>query len=73
MSYPRTETEKYKADFDLQTLITEQRNHPDWGDFATRYRSARVGLGGVRWVRPDNGTIQTGVTLRPGTVVAVVL
>ena len=30
------ETEKYKADFDLQTLITEQRAHPDWGAFATR-------------------------------------
>ncbi len=35
ISYPRTETEKFSRETDLQTLITEQREHPAWGAYAS--------------------------------------
>ena len=34
LSYPRTETDKFKEGFDLQALIGEQRSHPRWGAYA---------------------------------------
>ena len=35
ISYPRTETEKFKAEFDLQAAIGEFRGSTTWGDYAT--------------------------------------
>jgi DNA topoisomerase-3 len=34
ISYPRTETDKFKKDYDLATLIQDQCNHSQWGRFA---------------------------------------
>ena len=34
ISYPRTETDFYLNDFDLNSLIQEQFNHPIWGGYA---------------------------------------
>ncbi|KIK69127.1 hypothetical protein GYMLUDRAFT_637030 [Collybiopsis luxurians FD-317 M1] len=36
LSYPRTETDQYDAQFDFQTLIQKQTVDPAWGDFAQR-------------------------------------
>ena len=35
LSYPRTETDYFKEGFELLPLIQEQRNHNDWGVYAT--------------------------------------
>lgn len=34
ISYPRTETERFKPEQDLRGLIDEQRTHPSWGAYA---------------------------------------
>ena len=34
ISYPRTETDQFPRDFDLQALIRKQVQHPDWGQYA---------------------------------------
>ncbi|KAL5017788.1 hypothetical protein ScPMuIL_003510 [Solemya velum] len=34
ISYPRTETNKFTADFDLANLIEQQTQDPNWGGFA---------------------------------------
>uniref|UniRef100_F6WDL0 DNA topoisomerase n=2 Tax=Ciona intestinalis TaxID=7719 RepID=F6WDL0_CIOIN len=34
ISYPRTETNIFPKDFDLERLVGEQTNHPAWGNFA---------------------------------------
>jgi hypothetical protein len=34
ISYPRTETERFKPEQDLGGLIDEQRTHPSWGAYA---------------------------------------
>lgn len=34
ISYPRTETDQFARDFDLQALIRKQAQHPNWGDYA---------------------------------------
>ena len=39
LSYPRTETDKFKEGFDLQTLIQAQAAHPQWGGYATCSRA----------------------------------
>ena len=36
ISYPRTETERFSPDFDLRSLINEQRPSAEWGPFAAR-------------------------------------
>ncbi|CAM9767021.1 unnamed protein product, partial [Chrysoparadoxa australica] len=33
LSYPRTETEKFSKDFDLRQVLSEFREHPEWGDY----------------------------------------
>jgi DNA topoisomerase-3 len=33
ISYPRTETSKYPETFDLDSVLTEQSAHPDWGHY----------------------------------------
>ncbi|RDB16720.1 DNA topoisomerase 3 [Hypsizygus marmoreus] len=35
LSYPRTETDQFDAQFDFQSLIQKQTVDPAWGDFAT--------------------------------------
>lgn len=34
ISYPRTETDQFPKDFDLQSLIRKQTQHPDWAQYA---------------------------------------
>ena len=34
ISYPRTETNAFPKDFDLNSLIQNQTNDPNWGQFA---------------------------------------
>jgi DNA topoisomerase-3 len=36
ISYPRTETNKFPPNFDFHTLIQEQTQSAQWGDYATR-------------------------------------
>lgn len=36
LSYPRTETEVFRPDFDLRALIAHQAQSPQWGGFAQR-------------------------------------
>ena len=36
LSYPRTETEVFRPDFDLRALIAQQAQSPQWGGFAQR-------------------------------------
>ncbi|KAI8379543.1 DNA topoisomerase [Radiomyces spectabilis] len=33
ISYPRTETSKYPENFDIQSIVAEQTQHPLWGDY----------------------------------------
>eukprot|EP00971_Amphidinium_carterae_P078964 1562342-Amphidinium_carterae.2 len=33
LTYPRTETNTYPANFDLKGTVAAQRNHPHWGDY----------------------------------------
>lgn len=35
LSYPRTETNYFQEGTELIALISDHRNHPDWGEFAT--------------------------------------
>ena len=37
LSYPRTETDQFDPQFDLQSLIEKQTANEEWGGFATRY------------------------------------
>ncbi|TFY54110.1 hypothetical protein EVJ58_g9055 [Rhodofomes roseus] len=39
LSYPRTETDRFDAQFDFMTLIEKQTVDPAWGDFATRLQN----------------------------------
>lgn len=34
LSYPRTESSAYPEHFDFKEILTEQRHHPIWGDYA---------------------------------------
>lgn len=36
LSYPRTETDQFDAQFDFKTLIEKQRNDADWGSYANQ-------------------------------------
>lgn len=36
ISYPRTETDRFPANFDFMTLIDQQTQHPTWGQYAQR-------------------------------------
>lgn len=36
VSYPRTETDRFPANFDYHTLIGQQEAHPTWGAYATK-------------------------------------
>uniref|UniRef100_H2Z240 DNA topoisomerase n=1 Tax=Ciona savignyi TaxID=51511 RepID=H2Z240_CIOSA len=49
ISYPRTETNSFPKDFNLERLVQEQTSHPDWGGFASRL----LGLNGGP--QPRNG------------------
>ena len=49
ISYPRTETDKFKEGTDLQGLIQLQAAHPQWGGFANELLG-----GGFQWPR-DGG------------------
>ena len=44
LSYPRTETDKFKEGFDLATLIDAQTGSPQWGAFASSLQN-----GGFEW------------------------
>jgi len=37
LSYPRTETQKFKEGTDLVKLLDIQKEHPRWGEHAQRY------------------------------------
>ncbi|KAL0956762.1 hypothetical protein HGRIS_002881 [Hohenbuehelia grisea] len=43
VSYPRTETDQFDAQFDLMTLIDKQTVDPVWGQFATGLRGGLFG------------------------------
>ncbi len=36
ISYPRTETNKFSSDMDLEKIVELQAPHPDWGEFANK-------------------------------------
>ena len=54
LSYPRTETNKYSANFNLKKLVEEQKLSDDWGDFASKIAD------GTYWKGPRNGTKDDG-------------
>ncbi|KAL4183811.1 hypothetical protein AMTRI_Chr11g156980 [Amborella trichopoda] len=50
ISYPRTETDSFSPNTDLQALVREQQGHPEWGSYAQRLLSPE-GL----WRNPSSG------------------
>jgi DNA topoisomerase-3 len=51
ISYPRTETDKFSENHDLQIPVNEQTRHPLWGQYAQRLLDPQQNL----WRNPGNG------------------
>jgi DNA topoisomerase IA len=51
ISYPRTETDKFSENHDLQSPVNEQTGHPLWGQYAQRLLDPQQNL----WRNPGNG------------------
>lgn len=48
LSYPRTESSAYPANFDLEAALRSQARHPVWGEYAAAVLAARPALPKVR-------------------------
>ncbi|VDK45071.1 unnamed protein product [Anisakis simplex] len=48
ISYPRTETNKFPANLDLNPLVDQQTANPEWGEFAQEFASPNE-LVGYEW------------------------
>eukprot|EP00897_Mesotaenium_endlicherianum_P006293 jgi/Mesen1/5692/ME000288S04901 len=51
ISYPRTETDGFPENMDLQAMVAEQQVHPTWGAYARRLLDPQQAL----WRAPANG------------------
>ncbi|KAL5714566.1 DNA topoisomerase [Ranunculus cassubicifolius] len=51
ISYPRTETDSFPENTDLQETVHQQQEHPDWGSYARRLLDPEAGL----WRNPSRG------------------
>ncbi|KAF5745103.1 DNA topoisomerase 3-alpha isoform X1 [Tripterygium wilfordii] len=51
ISYPRTETDSFSSETDLQRIVQEQQGHPTWGLYAQQLLDPDAGL----WRNPGNG------------------
>ncbi|XP_020586433.1 DNA topoisomerase 3-alpha [Phalaenopsis equestris] len=51
ISYPRTETDGFSVNTDLQAIVHEQVAHPTWGSYAQQLLDPEVRL----WRNPSNG------------------
>lgn len=51
ISYPRTETDSFSENTDLQAIVREQQGHPLWGSYAQRLLDPEENL----WRNPSNG------------------
>lgn len=51
ISYPRTETDRFSENQDLQFLVNEQTQHRDWGQYALRLLDPQEEL----WRQPGDG------------------
>ncbi|XP_068646576.1 DNA topoisomerase 3-alpha [Aristolochia californica] len=51
ISYPRTETDSFSLNMDLQAIVQEQQDHSSWGSYAQRLLDPAEEL----WSSPGNG------------------
>ncbi|KAH7404160.1 hypothetical protein KP509_15G013100 [Ceratopteris richardii] len=51
ISYPRTETDSFPENFDLQVIVRQQVEHSVWGSYAERLLDSSTNL----WRQPSNG------------------
>ncbi|MCO5571757.1 hypothetical protein L7F22_025505 [Adiantum nelumboides] len=51
ISYPRTETDFFSDNFDLQGIVRQQVQHATWGNYAERLLDSSTSL----WRQPSNG------------------
>ncbi|XP_057856163.2 DNA topoisomerase 3-alpha isoform X2 [Cryptomeria japonica] len=51
ISYPRTETDHFSENADLQAIVRDQQEHPVWGTYAQRLLNPEEDL----WRNPGNG------------------
>ncbi|GAQ86760.1 DNA topoisomerase III [Klebsormidium nitens] len=51
ISYPRTETDHFQDGIDLQGIVQEHTQHPQWGAYASRLLDPQEGL----WRAPGDG------------------
>ncbi|KAI5070985.1 hypothetical protein GOP47_0013236 [Adiantum capillus-veneris] len=51
ISYPRTETDFFSENFDLQNIARQQVQHSTWGNYAERLLDSATNL----WRQPSNG------------------
>ncbi|KAK8966882.1 hypothetical protein KSP40_PGU015401 [Platanthera guangdongensis] len=51
ISYPRTETDGFSVNTDLQAIVRDQLAHPTWGSYAERLLDPEARL----WRNPSNG------------------
>ncbi|KAJ1407144.1 putative DNA topoisomerase III alpha [Ochromonadaceae sp. CCMP2298] len=66
LSYPRTETNFFQEGIELQQLVSDHRNHPDWGGFA-----AGLSDGGFQWPRNGGKDDQAHPPIHPTKCVAL--
>ena len=50
ISYPRTETNQFPRDFDLQTLVQNQTVDANWGGTCTSHIAHNSSLTLVKWI-----------------------
>lgn len=60
LSYPRTETDKFKEGFDLAALVGAQAGNPQWGGFARALQA-----GGFEWPRDGGHDDQAHPPIHP--------
>ncbi|EGP87686.1 DNA topoisomerase 3 [Zymoseptoria tritici IPO323] len=65
ISYPRTETDQFDRNTDLNTIIDKQIQSPDWGNFAQGLRN-----GGFSWPRMGRNNDKAHPPIHPVNFVA---
>eukprot|EP00963_Diacronema_lutheri_P006233 scaffold529_cov322-Pavlova_lutheri.AAC.5 len=61
ISYPRTETDQFEEGYDLRKMISEQLNHPEWGEYCNRLLSNNL----FKWPTPGRNNDQAHPPIHP--------